>query len=214
MTPTSDTGEGEAGRAWIVDADLKDFFGSVDHEKLFALVAQRVSDGRVLRLIEAMLTAGSYGEGRLFPSERGTPQGGVASPLLSNILLTPFDREMRSRGYQLTRYADDWVIEHRDEIAAVAVGTPVTGRPPRRSVQAAFPHTACMGLSLSRVHHATFVVLCCFILCSTRAASPSRPHITVAVAHRTALLQRRRRLVLHQREHGGRLPVIGWFTTR
>jgi hypothetical protein len=73
--------------------------------------------------------AGSYGEGRLFPSERGTPQGGVASPLLSNILLTPFDREMRSRGYQLTRYADDWVIEHRDEIAAVAVGTPVTGRP-------------------------------------------------------------------------------------
>jgi RNA-directed DNA polymerase len=100
----------EAGREWIVDADLKDFFGSVDHEKLLTLVARHVSDGRVLRLIEAMLTAGSYGEGRLFPSERGTPQGGVASPLLSNILLTPFDREMRSRGYQLTRYADDWVI--------------------------------------------------------------------------------------------------------
>ena len=71
-------------------------------------------------------SAGSYGEGRLFPSERGTPQGGVASPLLSNILLTPFDREMRSRGYQLTRYADDWVIEHRDEIAAVAVDTVIT----------------------------------------------------------------------------------------
>ena len=100
----------EAGREWIVDADLKDFFGSVDHEKLLALVAQRVSDGKILRLIEAMLTAGSYGEGRLFPTERGTPQGGVASPLLSNILLTPFDREMRSKGYQLTRYADDWVI--------------------------------------------------------------------------------------------------------
>ena len=73
-------------------------------------MAQRVSDGRVLRLIEAMLKAGSYGEGRLFPTERGTPQGGVASPLLSNILLTPFDREMRRKGYQLTRYADDWVI--------------------------------------------------------------------------------------------------------
>ena len=73
-------------------------------------MAQRVSDGRVLRLIEAMLTAGSYGEGQLFPTERGTPQGGVASPLLSNILLTPFDREMRRRGYRLTRYADDWVI--------------------------------------------------------------------------------------------------------
>ena len=100
----------EAGREWIVDADLKDFFGSVDHAKLLTLVAQRVSDGRILRLIEAMLTAGSYGQGRLFPAERGTPQGGVASPLLSNILLTPFDREMRSKGYQLTRYADDWVI--------------------------------------------------------------------------------------------------------
>jgi group II intron reverse transcriptase/maturase len=100
----------EAGGEWIVDADLKDFFGSVVHEKLLTLVAQRVSDGRILRLIGAMLTAGSYGEGRLFPTERGTPQGGVASPLLSNILLTPFDREMRQRGYQLTRYADDWVI--------------------------------------------------------------------------------------------------------
>src|SRR5580700_2330022 len=50
---------------------LKDFFGSVDHEKLLTLVAQRVADGRVLRLIEAMLKAGSYGKGRLFPSERG-----------------------------------------------------------------------------------------------------------------------------------------------
>ena len=57
-----------------------------------------------------MLKAGSYGKGQLFPTERGTPQGGVVSPTLSNILLTPFDREMRLRGYQLTRYADDWVI--------------------------------------------------------------------------------------------------------
>jgi RNA-directed DNA polymerase len=97
-------------RQWIVDADLKDFFGSVDHEKLLTRVAQRVADGRVLQLIEGMLKAGSYGKGRLFPSERGTPQGGVISPLLSNILLTPFDQEMRRRGYRLTRYADDWVV--------------------------------------------------------------------------------------------------------
>jgi RNA-directed DNA polymerase len=100
----------QGGSEWIVDADLRDFFGSVDHKKLLTLVAQRVADGRVLRLIEAMLKAGSYGKGQLFPSERGTPQGGVVSPTLSNILLTPFDREMRLRGYQLTRYADDWVI--------------------------------------------------------------------------------------------------------
>jgi group II intron reverse transcriptase/maturase len=100
----------QGGSEWIVDADLRDFFESVDHEKLLTLVAQRVADGRVLRLIEAMLKAGSYGKGRLFPTERGTPQGGVVSPVLSNILLTPFDREMRLRGYQLTRYVDDWVI--------------------------------------------------------------------------------------------------------
>jgi len=85
-------------------------FGSVDHEKLLTLVSQRIADGRVLRLIWATLKAGSYGKGRLFPSERGTPQGGVVSPLLSNILLTPFDQEMRRKGYQLTRYADDWVV--------------------------------------------------------------------------------------------------------
>jgi retron-type reverse transcriptase len=82
----------------------------VDHEKLLTLVAQQVADSRVLRLIQAMLKAGSYGIGRLFPSERGTSQGRVVSPLLSNLLLTPFDREMRCKGYQLTRYADDWVI--------------------------------------------------------------------------------------------------------
>ena len=100
----------EAGAEWIVDADLKDYFGSIDHDKLMTLVAQRVSDGRVLMLIERMLTAGAMQHGRLFPTTQGTPQGGVVSPLLSNILLTPFDREMRQRGYQLTRYADDWAV--------------------------------------------------------------------------------------------------------
>jgi RNA-directed DNA polymerase len=79
----------EGGSEWIVDADLRDFFGSVDHGKLLSLLTQQVADGRVLRLIKAVLKAGSYGRGQFFPSERGTPQGGVASPLLSNILLTP-----------------------------------------------------------------------------------------------------------------------------
>src|SRR5258707_864881 len=100
----------QSGSEWIVDADLRDSFESVDHEKLLTLVCHTVADGRVLRLIEAMLKAGSYGKGQLFSSERGTPQGGVVSPTLSNILLTPFDREMRHKGYQLTRYADDWVV--------------------------------------------------------------------------------------------------------
>lgn len=100
----------KSGSEWIVDADLKDFFGSVEHEKLLMLVARQIADGRVLRLIEAMLKAGSDNKGHVLPTERGTPQGGVVSPLLSNILLTPFDREMRHKGYQLTRYADDWVV--------------------------------------------------------------------------------------------------------
>lgn len=98
------------GYEWIVDADLRDFFGSVDHEKLMILVNQRVSDGRVLRIIEKILKAGCYAQGKQLPTEQGTPQGGVISPLLSNILLTPFDCEMRKKGYQLTRFADDWVV--------------------------------------------------------------------------------------------------------
>ena len=62
------------GREWIVDADLKDFFGSVEHEKLLTLVAQRVADGRVLRLIRAMLKAGGYGKGGSFPASAGLPR--------------------------------------------------------------------------------------------------------------------------------------------
>ena len=103
-----------------MDADLKDYFGTINHEKLMTLVAQRVADGRVLTLIERMLTAGYMEKGRLFPTSQGTPQGGVVSPLLSNILLTPFDREMRRRGFQLTRYADDWAVTCRSRREAEA----------------------------------------------------------------------------------------------
>ena len=117
----------EAGGEWIVDADLKDFFGTADHEKLLTLVSQRVSDGRVLRLIEAMLKSGSCGEGRHLPTECGTPQGSGISPLLSNILLTPFDREMRRRGYQLTRYSDDWVVTCSSAAQARAALQTATG---------------------------------------------------------------------------------------
>ena len=110
----------EEGNEWIVDADLRDFFGSVDHVKLMTLVAQQIADGRILRIIKGMLKAGCQAKGRLLPTEQGTPQGGVISPLLSNILLTPFDWEMRRRGYRLTRYADDWVITCRSRGEAKA----------------------------------------------------------------------------------------------
>ena len=108
------------GREWIVDADLRDFFGTVDHEKLGVLVNQRVSDGRVLQLITSFLKAGCIAQGARLPTEQGTLQGGVVSPLLSSILLTPFDREMRRKGYHLTRYADDWVVTCRTRAEAVA----------------------------------------------------------------------------------------------
>lgn len=112
--------EVKAGSEWIVDADLKDFFGSVDHEKLMTLLNMRISDSRVLRSIKKMLTAERSANGKLMPTEQGTPQGGVVSPLLSNVLLTPFDREMRRKGYQLTRYADDWVATCKTKAEAEA----------------------------------------------------------------------------------------------
>ena len=110
----------EEGNEWIVDADLRDFFGSADQSKLITLVAQQIADGRILRIIEGMLKAGCQAKGQLLPTEQGTPQGAVISPLLSNILLTPFDWEMRQRGCRLTRYADDWVITCRSKEEAKA----------------------------------------------------------------------------------------------
>jgi len=100
----------KSGNEWIVDAYLKDFFGSVDHDKLMLLINQRISDGRVLNLIGDILKAGCYAQGKELPTEQGGPQGGEISPMLSNILLTPFDREMRRKGYKLTRWADDWEL--------------------------------------------------------------------------------------------------------
>jgi RNA-directed DNA polymerase len=98
-------------------------FGTVDHEKLMLLVSQRIADGRVLSIIESILKAGCYAEGGRLPTEQGTPQGGVVSPLLSNVLLTPFDCEMRKKGYRLTRYADDWVVTCRTRSEAQAALT-------------------------------------------------------------------------------------------
>ena len=112
--------EVQEGREWIVDADLKDFFGSVDHENLMTLVNQRVSDGRVLQAYRKHPQGRMLCAGQTLPTEQGTPQGGVISPLLSNILLTPFDREMRKKGYRLTRYADDWVVTCKSRVGGVS----------------------------------------------------------------------------------------------
>ncbi len=107
-----------AGNEWIVDADLKDYFGSVDHEKLMTLVGKQVADGRVLKLIQQMLKAGYEEKGQRCEDPTRNPARGVVSPLLSNILLTPFDKEMRQKGYLLTRWADDWVVTCRTRAEA------------------------------------------------------------------------------------------------
>lgn len=113
----------EQGYEWVVDADLKDFFGSADHAKLMELLNQRVADGRVLSLLESMMKVGYLEDKKLHQTERGVPPGGVISPLISNILLTPFDREMRRKGYRLTRFADDWLVTCQTRAEAQAVLT-------------------------------------------------------------------------------------------
>lgn len=98
-----------AGNFWIVDVDLRQFFDTIDQEKLVDLIAEEISDGRVLQLVRDILRSGVVEGGCWQPTLTGVPQGGVASPLWSNIFLTPFDRAMTERGFRLTRWADDFV---------------------------------------------------------------------------------------------------------
>jgi len=111
----------KAGHVWVVDADLKSYFDTIPHDRLMALVKQRVADGRVLALVESFLRAGVMEELKGWqPSERGTPQGGVISPLLANIYLNPMDHRMAAAGWEMTRYADDFVIQCRTQTEALA----------------------------------------------------------------------------------------------
>ena len=109
------------GYSWIVDADLKSYFDSIPQEAMLKLVSERVSDRRLLRLIEQMLGAGVMDEMKGWqPTEQGTPQGSVLSPLLANIYLSPLDHLIAQTGHQMTRYADDFVIQCRSRAEAEA----------------------------------------------------------------------------------------------
>jgi RNA-directed DNA polymerase len=95
------------GYEWVVDIDLEKFFDRVNHDKLMAQVARKVSDKPLLRLIRQFLESGVLADGLVSVTEEGTPQGGPLSPLLSNIVLDDLDKELERRGHKFVRYADD-----------------------------------------------------------------------------------------------------------
>jgi RNA-directed DNA polymerase len=103
------------GKRWVVDLDLKAFFDEVDHDILMGRVRRKVKDKRVNRLINLYLKAGVLTSEGEEATEKGTPQGGPLSPLLSNILLDDLDKELERRGHRFCRYADDCNIYVRSQ---------------------------------------------------------------------------------------------------
>lgn len=95
------------GKRWVVDVDLAQFFDEVNHDMLMSRVARRVGDKRLLHLVRRYLRSGVMDNGVVYSRDKGTMQGGPLSPLLSNILLDDFDKELEKRGHSFCRYADD-----------------------------------------------------------------------------------------------------------
>jgi RNA-directed DNA polymerase len=110
----------KADHVHIVDADLKSYFDTIPHDRLLALVGRKVSDGRIVGLIEAFLKQGVLDGLQEWTPEEGTPQGAVVSPLLSNIYLDPLDHLMAEGGFEMVRYADDFVVLCRSPEEAAA----------------------------------------------------------------------------------------------
>jgi len=109
-----------------VDLDLEKFFDRVSHDKLMARIETRVGDRRLLKLIRSFLRAGVMEGGLVSPVDEGTPQGGPLSPLLSNIVLDEFDRELERRGLRFARYADDCNVYVRSRRAGERVMASIT----------------------------------------------------------------------------------------
>ena len=121
-----------AGFGIVVDLDLEKFFDQVCHDVVMGLVAKRVSDRRLLRVIRGFLSAGALAGALVSPRVEGTPQGGPLSPLLSNLMLDVVDKELESRGHRFVRYADDCNIYVRSRRAGERVMASVTGFLARR----------------------------------------------------------------------------------
>jgi RNA-directed DNA polymerase len=106
------------GHVWVVDADLKSYFDTISHDLLMQRVEEHVADSRVLELIKSFLRQAVLEELREWRPEGGTPQGAVVSPLLANIYLNPLDHSMAQAGYEIVRYADDFVVLCRTQAEA------------------------------------------------------------------------------------------------
>ena len=110
----------KAGYSWIVDADLERYFDTIEHDRLMQEVERKVSDGSVLTLIRRYLKQEVLSGMESWTPTQGTPQGAVLSPLLANIYLHPMDERLRQSGYEMVRYADDFVVLCRSEAEAQA----------------------------------------------------------------------------------------------
>lgn len=114
------------GYTWVVDIDLEKYFDTVNHDKLMALVAREVKDKRVLKLMRAYLKSGVMINGVVVDTDKGCPQGGPLSPLLSNIMLNELDKELEKRGHKFCRYADDNQLYVKSKKAAERVMENIT----------------------------------------------------------------------------------------
>lgn len=116
----------EEGFRWVVDLDLEKFFDKVNHDKLMGLLAKRIEDKRILKLIRSYLESGIMINGLEVVNEEGVPQGGPLSPLLSNIMLNELDKELEQRGHRFVRYADDCNIYVKTKKAGHRVKESIT----------------------------------------------------------------------------------------
>ena len=108
------------GYTWVVDADLKAYFDTIPQAELMEQIGKRIADGKVLGLLKQYLQAGVMDSAKGWqPTKTGTPQGAVISPLLANIYLNPLDHQMAQKGWQMMRYADDFVVCARTEAEAL-----------------------------------------------------------------------------------------------
>ena len=114
------------GCEWVIDLDIEKYFDTVNHDKLISILREKVNDKTTLHLIRSFLRAGVMENGLTSPTEIGVPQGGPLSPILSNVYLDKFDKELEERGLRFVRYADDCDIFVKSEMSANRVMKSVT----------------------------------------------------------------------------------------